>query len=183
MRSTRHRNHGDPHYSWHEATTLDCDKSHSHPLAADGYKGIGRKFHTPGGPHIEPEDWPYVSTILFFCHFDNPERERARGKRTHSLVSRTGHPVGCRVERKIEEIADQPDDIKHAQHPQRGHELICRRPPGDSADQPATIGAFNGTSPGLRMNMIRIMTIILLELLVVLLRAGEGICGGFVESR
>lgn len=31
--------------------------------------------------------------------------------------------------------------------------------------------------------MIRIMIIILLELLVVLLRAGEGICGGLVESR
>lgn len=81
MRSTRHRNHGDPHYSWHEATKLDCDKSHSHPLAADDYKGIGRKSHTPGGPHTEPEDWPYVSTILFFfVILTTPERERTREK-------------------------------------------------------------------------------------------------------
>ena len=48
-----------------------------------------------------------------------------------------------RARRRIEEIADQPQDVENAKHPQRGHQFIGRRAPGDAPDQAAAIGAFD----------------------------------------
>ena len=151
-----HRTRDDHHCSWLEATTHGCDRTYSHPSPTDDCIGIGKKFHTPGGPYTEPEDWPCVSTILslslslsfFLCfyvffHFFfflisfsssylTTTREH-EGKRTHSLFSWARSPITCRVERKIEDIPNQPNDIEHAQHPQRSHKLVRRRPPGNPA--------------------------------------------------
>lgn len=56
-----------------------------------------------------------------------------------------GGGLGFRRGGLVEEVADQPDNIQHGQHPQRGHEFVCGGAPGDAADETATIGAFDGT--------------------------------------
>ena len=68
---------------------------------------------------------------------------------SNSLLGGVGddHTGLGRGEGEKENITDEPDNIEDPEDPEGCHQLISRGSPGDSPDQPASIGAFDWTTP------------------------------------
>lgn len=70
-------------------------------------------------------------------------------------------------EGQVEDVPDEPDDVEDAQHPERCHQFVGRRAPGNPSNQAASVRSFNRATPR--------------GLTISLLHAGERICNGFVH--
>lgn len=57
------------------------------------------------------------------------------------------HAGLARGEGKKENITNEPDNVEDPEDPEGCHQLVSRGSPGDSPDQPASIRAFDGTTP------------------------------------
>lgn len=77
----------------------------------------------------------------------NPTRDpKKKGRHPNSRITRTRRTRLGRRKRQIEQIPNQPQNIQYTQHPQRSHEFVGGRAPGDAPDQTAAIGTFDGAA-------------------------------------
>lgn len=73
-------------------------------------------------------------------------KEIGREKASRDLLIRVfgGNRLsGGGVEGVVEDIPDQPNDIKDTQHPQTSHQLVRGGSPGDPTNQASTVGPFD----------------------------------------
>lgn len=97
---------------------------------------LNRPSHPfPAIPHPPPPQPP------------TPTRHATKKKGTHppnSRISRTRRTSLGWCKRQIKQIPNQPQNIEYTQHPQRSHEFVGGRAPGDAPDQTAAIRTFDG---------------------------------------